>query len=420
MADDASSTAKLRPPHPKPAHVPDALVYDFDLYFDPAYLADPHARILQLHQEAPPVFWTPRGGHWILLSHEGNFEGSRDWEAFSSGMYGPEERAAIMGALPADGPRIPQPIPITLDPPAHGVRRLPLNGAFSPKTMNGWKDDIRNLAIELVEGVKPRGRCEVMAEIAERLPVQVFLKMMGLPLERQGEYRALVKAQLADIDDREASVGHLLAIAASMRDTILERREHPQNDLISLLWRTEIDGREPTLNDMEDYGVLLFTAGLDTVMNGMGLGVRHLAVDQELQAQLRASPDQIAEANEELLRRYTFTVPTRRVPKDTTFQGVEMKAGDRVMIFLPGADLDAKRFPEPGRFDLAREDKVHIAFGAGPHRCLGSHLARIELQILYEELLAHLPAFRLDPDQPLSFHGGHVVGPDVLHIVWDA
>ncbi len=88
-------------------------------------------------------------------------------------------------------------------------------------------------------------------------------------------------------------------------------------------------------------------------------------------------------------------------------------------MFLPAADLDASEFPEPGDFNMKRENNVHIAFGAGPHRCLGSHLARIELQVLYEEMLARLPQFRLDPEQPVTYHGGHVMGPETAHLVWD-
>jgi cytochrome P450 len=185
------------------------------------------------------------------------------------------------------------------------------------------------------------------------------------------------------------------------------------------LWRTEIDGKPMTLELMENYGVVLFIAGLDTVMNGMGFGMRHLATDFALQDQLRANPKLVPEAGEELLRRYTFTVPVRRVAKDLEFDGVPMKAGDRVMLFLAGADLTPSEFPQPEQFDLKRENKVHIAFGGGPHRCLGSHLARVELQILYEEVLAGLPRFRLDPERPPIFHGGHVMGVDSLDLVWD-
>jgi cytochrome P450 len=327
---------------------------------------------------------------------------------------------AMRAALPPGAPHIPQPLPINVDPPLHTKYRLPLNGAFSPKAMNGLKDDIRALARELVAAIAPKGHSEFMGDVAEPLPVNVFLKMFGLPVARAEAYRALVKEHFAQIDfDPKAAIVKLQKVAEIMRDTFLERKANPGDDLISRLWQSNLDGEPTTLEDMENWGVLLFLAGLDTVMNGIGLGVRHLATDPELQARVRQDPSLSQDLTEELLRRYTFTVPVRMAAKDTLWHGAPIKARERVLMLLGGADLDAGRFADPERTDIDREDKVHIAFGTGPHRCLGSHLARIELQILYEELLAGLPPFRLDPAAPPKFHGGNVIGLDTLHLVWD-
>jgi cytochrome P450 len=208
-------------------------------------------------------------------------------------------------------------------------------------------------------------------------------------------------------------------VADAMREEIEARRSDPKDDLISLLWRSKIDGEDMTYEVMEDYAVLLFIAGLDTVINGMGYGVRHLAQNPDMQNRLRAYPAQIPDAMEELLRRYTFTVPTRRVAKDVELAGWTLKEGERLMLYLPAADLDAREFPNPETFDLDRERKVHIAFGVGPHRCLGSHLARIELQIIYEQMLARLPPFRLDESQSVKFHAGNIIAIDTLPLRWD-
>jgi cytochrome P450 len=416
-----SSAPALSPAVAKPAHVPPAAVYDFDMFADPAFRADPHQRILDLVRSAPPVFWTPRnGGHWMLLSHGANFTAARDTEAFTSQFATEAQLKAIQARMPPGTPHIPHAVPINVDPPDHAKYRAPLQKAFSPTAMLALKEDIRALANHLLDRVKNQGRCNFMVDIAEPLPVRVFLKMLGLPLERMEEYRALVKDHLSDPEpDPIKSMMKLLRITAMMRPTMLERREKPQNDLISLLWRSQIDGRATTLEDMENYGVVLFIAGLDTVMNGMGFGVRHLAQNLDLQRELRENPKMIPEAAEELLRRYTFTVPPRRVAKDIEFEGLAMKAGERVMLFLPAADLDPGEFAGSDRFDLKREKKAHIAFNAGPHRCLGSHLARVELQTLYEQMLSRLPQFRLDPEHPPTFHGGHVIGVDSLHLIWD-
>jgi cytochrome P450 len=416
-----SAQASVSPAVSKPAHVPDELVYDFDMFRDPAYVANPHQRILDLVKHAPPVFWTPRnGGHWMLLSHAANFNASRDTERFSSEFIKRDELAAMKAKLPPGMPHIPLPIPINVDPPEHSKYRQPLQRVFSPKAILAIKDNITALATELVDKIKPLGRSEFMKEVAEPLPVRVFLKMLGLPLDRQDEYRAIVSAHLSDPSpDPRAIIPKLQRIAASMRDTFLARRDNPQDDIISLLWKIEIDGKPTTLEDMENYGVLLFIAGLDTVMNGIGHGVRHLAMHPELQEQLRTHPKLVPEATEELLRRYTFTVPPRIVAQDMVFEGAPMKSGERAMLFLPAADLDPKEYRDSENFDLNRENKVHIAFNAGPHRCLGSHLARVELQVIYEVLVNRLPTFRLDPQHPPTFHCGHVVGVDSLHLLWD-
>lgn len=417
-----SGVATLTPAAPKPSHVPDALVYDFDIHNDPALLADPHERILDMIRNAPPVFWTPRnGGGWVVLSHAANYEASRDTEIFSSEFVPQDQMKAMLAALPPGAPHIPQPIPITLDPPEHTKYRQPLQKVFSPKTIAGLRDSIRALAAELIDAVKPNGRCEFMSEIAEPLPVKVFLKMLGLPLDRMAEYRAIVKEHMEAIDtDRQGSMRRLQRISAAMRDVVLDRKENPQDDILSMLWKIEVDGKETTLADMENYGVLLFIAGLDTVMNGMGLAMRGLATDLELQRKLRENPKLIGPASEEMLRRYTFTVPMRIVKKEVVLAGAPMKPGDMVKLFLPAADLDAKEFPQPEKYDLERENNVHIAFGVGPHRCLGSHLARVEIQVLYEEMLSRLPEFRLDPDNRPVMHGGHVMGVESMHLVWEA
>lgn len=407
---------------PKPDHVPDALVYDFDIHGDPELLVDPHARLLDMVRNAPPVFWTPRnGGGWVILSHAANYAASRDTEAFSSEFVPKAQMDAMLASLPPGAPHIPLPVPITLDPPEHTKYRQPLQKVFSPKTIGALRESIKELAADLIKAIKADGSCEFMSAVAEPLPVQVFLKMLGLPLERQDEYRAIVKEHMAAIDsDRAGSMRRLQRIAAAMRDTVLDRKDNPRDDILSMLWKIEIDGKPTTLADMENYGVLLFIAGLDTVMNGMGLAMRGLALDPALQAQLRAEPKMIAEASEEMLRRFTFTVPMRIIKKQVELAGATMMPGEIVKLLLPAADLDAAEFPHPDTYDLKRENNVHIAFGVGPHRCLGSHLARVELQVLYEEMLAGLPEFRLDPERPPVFHGGHVMGIEAMHLVWDA
>jgi cytochrome P450 len=185
----------LSPAVPKPDHVPDALVYDFDIHNDPVLLNGPHERLRQMLAEVPPVFWSPRnGGGWIAMSHAANYTASRDTETFSSAMI-PFEQLQAMWASRAPGtPHMPIPVPINLDPPEHSMYRGPLQKVFSPKTIAAMRDDVRALAIELIDAVKDKGGCEFMGNIAEQLPVKIFLRIMGMPDERYLEYRAVVKA----------------------------------------------------------------------------------------------------------------------------------------------------------------------------------------------------------------------------------
>lgn len=191
---------------PKPRHVPDSAVYDFDLFADPSLKADAHGRILDIVKNAPPVFWTPRnGGHWMLCSHAAVFKASRDPASFTSEFVPYEKVKAMIAALPSGAPHILQPVPINVDPPVHTKFRAPLNTAFSPKAVTALKNDIRNLAIELIGKIKDKGRCEFMSAIAEPLPVQLFLRIFGLPVERQREYRDLAKEHLAGISNPDPS-----------------------------------------------------------------------------------------------------------------------------------------------------------------------------------------------------------------------
>ena len=406
---------------PVPSHVPSEAVYDFDMRFDPKLLADPHERVRELLREAPAVFWTPRnGGRWIVTGHDELFQAARDPKHFSSTYLPPELMQAMMAQMPKGSPRIPQAVPITLDPPEHAKYRAPLQPSFSPKAVLARKDAIGALADELIDSVIEQGHCDFIPAIAEPLPVRVFLRMMGLPESRLGEFRDLVHEYLARTlaDPREGGAMSR-KVADAMHGEIMAHKDDDQDCLLSLLWKTEIDGKPMTLELIEDYSVLLFVAGLDTVINGMGFGIRHLAMNPDLQDQLRADPSLIPDAMEELLRRYSFTIPMRRIAKDVTLGGWKLKSGDWIALYLPGADLDPRAFDMPERFNLNRENNVHMAFGAGVHRCLGSHLARIELEVLYTKLLARLPKFRLDPQRQPIFHAGNIIALDSLPIRWD-
>jgi cytochrome P450 len=413
---DADMAHKVK----RPAHVPASLVYEFDYNSDPAYCRDPHARAADLARHAPPLFWTPyNGGHWMFLSFDAVSDALRDHANFSSEHFSPEAFAAMMVELPEEE-RIPAPVPICIDPPLHGKLRAPLYSTFSPKAALAREQEIRALAGRLVDAIAPRGRCEFQHDVSDVYPVEIFLSMFGLPVEKEREYRDLAKQHLSKISpDLAENMIMMKNIASVMRDTIIERRDQRRDDLISRLWSLELEGEPMSLDLMLSYCVILFIAGLDTVVNALGFGVLHLAADPALQKELRADPRLIPAASEELLRRYAFVAPIRMMKRDCSFHGVQLAQGERVMLFIPGASVDARAYADPTAFNPHREALSHLAFGTGPHICLGSHLARLELKIMYETLLARLPEFRLDPEQPPTFHGSIIAGPTSIHLVWD-
>lgn len=405
----------------KPDHVPEELVFEFDYNHDPGYCKDPHVRAAQLAAEAPAMFWTPyNGGHWMFMSHQAVAEALTDYKKFSSEHFSPEAFAAMMLALPEDE-RIPAPVPICIDPPLHTKLRKPLFSTFSPRSVAAMESRIRALAERLVDGIVKQGRCEFQHAVSDVYPVEIFLSMFGLPVEKEREYRELAKQHLSVISpDLAENMLMMKAIANVLRDTVLERKENPRDDIISMLWALDLDGEPMTLDLMLSYCVILFIAGLDTVVNALGFGVRHLAIDTQLQRSLRENPELIPAAVEEMLRRYAFVAPIRMVKTDTEFRGIKLAQGERIMMFIPGASIDESVYPNATEFSLQREKCSHLAFGAGPHHCLGAHLARLELKIMYETLLQKLPEFRLDPDNPPSFHGSIIAGPTRVHLVWDA
>ena len=390
----------------RPDHVPADHVVDFDFYNDLS-IPEPHDLIARFAAEHP-VFWTPRnGGHWVLAGHPELFEASRNAEVFSSRDMSIPPAAVVFRQLP-----------INADPPEHAIYREPLSRAFSPKAMMALQGKIRDLAIELIEKVRARGSCDFAHEIAEPLPVTIFMQLAGMPLKNLAIYREWV-TDLLTAADGEKKFAVIQTVADAMMEIVAQRKVKREDDLISVLLDTPIDGRPVTDEEMRGFCLLLFIGGLDTVMNGMCYGARHLARNPELQAELRAHPERITDMMEETLRRYTFTMPPRVIAKDADLFGVHFKEGDKVLLMLAGADLDAREFSDPMKFDLNRENKVHMAFNSGPHRCVGSHLARIEMRILYEELLARLPEFRLDPAKPVEITGSNVIGFKSLNLVWD-
>jgi cytochrome P450 len=367
-----------------------SLVVDFDMYDDPRFAKDIHEGLDMLRRDAPGVFFTPRnGGHWVILDSSAIDHVMRTPEIFSSRCMTIPNRA--------DQPRL---IPVSLDPPEHFLYRRLLMNYFEPRAIRQLEGRISFWTETLIAEIREQRQCDFVSAISSRLPIYVFMELVGLPLERHVEFRGLAHQYIALSGDPEK--GEVIAnqILAILTDHIESRIKAPQEDIISKLITADLKGRPLALDELQSIAFLLFIAGLDTVTNAMTFGMRYLARDRSLQTRLRKQPDLIPSAMDELLRRFAFANVPRLVVQDTTLNGAPLSAGDVVFVMLPMLGLDPNINPDPNHVNIDRTGGKHVAFGTGAHVCLGRNLARLELQSLYRSWLAHIPDFEIDDQKP--------------------
>ena len=403
------------------AAIDPARIVDYDVFGDSRFKeeGDLHLGLHKLGEDVGRgIFWTPRnGGHWFINGHELLFDAVRDPDLFSSNNQESGDGAMVM-IPPMEDRNEPRFAPQSLDPPEHGVLRLPLIKAFAPARIMQMETGIRELAARLIADLEHRGRGEFLGSVAEPLPVTVFMKMMGMPLDRLPEFRSWMHDIASDENDKRTAA--FANIDKAMNELIVARQAEPRDDLISRLLDSDLDGRAPSMVDMQSYCLLLFTAGLDTLVNTFTFGMYHLARHPELQERIRADRSLIPPLIEEILRRYAVAMPPRIVTRDAEFGGVKLSKGELVMLMLPAANLDDSAFPDPLNFDIDREIKPHLTFNAGPHRCVGSHLARLELRVFFEEWFARMPNVRPDPEDPPTYRAGLNLTICKLPLIWDS
>ncbi|RAY12612.1 cytochrome P450 [Actinomadura craniellae] len=369
-----------------------------------------HANLDEL-RERHAAFRSDAGqGFWVLTRHDAILAAYQDPELFSS-------RAITV--LDADPPY--QWIPVMLDPPEHTTWRRLLRPLFTPARATAMSDQIRRRCARLVDELAERGSCDFVTDFARVFPTTIFLETMGLPTERLQEFLGWEYTILHQppspqwLDARRAAMGE---VAACFTELIAERRRAPQDDIVSAALDFEIDGRPVTDQELLSLCVLLFLAGLDTVTAALSYSFWHLARHDADRARIAADPGVVPAAVEELLRAHSLVLPGRKVTRDVEFHGCPMKAGDMVLLPISSATRDPRAFPDPQAVDFDRSPNKHIAFGAGPHRCLGSHLARQELQIALQEWHARIPDYRIPDGAPVTEHSGQVIGLDTLPLTW--
>jgi cytochrome P450 len=352
----------------------------------------------------------PRGkGNWVFKSYDIVAEALKMTELFSSDRY-----SGFSQLIGEDWPMLP----LEVDPPLHRPYRLLLNKVFAPSRMSALEDGITETVRNLLDKIRPLGKCEFQQSFGLPLPTTMFLRLMDLPLEDAPTLLAWENELLHGMD-----MAARASAARSIKDYLvgyIEKREQaPADDVVSYIAQAELDGRP--LTSLEKLGMcfVLYGAGLDTVASALGFTFKYLAENPDKQEQLRRRPEIRERAVEELLRANTNVVPNRIVTRDTDFHGVSLKKGDVVALPTMFANHDPALFECPAGVDFDRGNVMrHVSFGSGPHNCLGSHLARRELRIALDEWMNGMPPFRLGEESPVTY-GGSVFGVHSLHLAWD-
>jgi cytochrome P450 len=314
-------------------------------------------------------------------------------------------------------------IPLQIDPPEHTKYRRFMAEWFNTKAIDPLEPEVRKLVNELLDGIAERGECDFHAEFATPLPSTVFLALMGLPQDDLGtllRWRDDIIRPAVDPRDALAVRQRTGAeITAYFDAQIDELRDTPRSGFWSDLVHADFDGRPLDRGELLGMAFLLFIAGLDTVTATLDCFIEYLALHPERRRDLVERPEITQDAVEEMLRVLT---PVQLVPRilaqDVTLGGVDLKAGDHATIVLGAANLDPAVYDDPDEVDFDRERSINLAFGGGPHLCLGINLARLELRVALEEWHRRIPEYSIPPGSVIT-HSPGIRQTDTLPLVWD-
>ncbi|MBI2761047.1 MAG: cytochrome P450 [Chloroflexi bacterium] len=361
-----------------------------------------HAMWRLLRRKAP-VFWnegTPEfPGFWCMTKYDDVMTVSRDPATFISGKgitlnLHPDFNDPAFGRMM-----------IMTDPPRHVRMRRLVNKGFTPRMVAQMEPHVRTITTSIIDEIAAKGSCDFVTEVAARLPLAVICGMMGVPRQDWDLMFSLTNRTLGPDDPEyqttpgdpnqtsQLAVMEMMSYYARM---VLERREQVQDDLVSVLVGSDIDGEKLTDEELLYFCFLLIVAGNETTRNATSGGMLALIEHPHERARLRADAALMPSAIEEILR-YTSPVMhmARLCVRDTVIRGQPIKANDKVVMWYPSANRDEDVFAEPDRFDISRTPNDHLAFGIGEHFCLGAGLARLELRVMFEELLKRAPDMEL-------------------------
>jgi cholest-4-en-3-one 26-monooxygenase len=366
----------------------------------------PHEQLTLLRHEAP-VFrhvgteFDMPPHFWVLTRHADVQAANRDWETYSSAQPG-----SLLNNPPEDVSRDFKTI-IDTDPPTHTRLRKLVNRGFMPKVIGSYEQHLRDVTNEIFDRAVPRGQFDFVVDVAAELPLVAITELLGIPYEDRHKVFEWANRLVGGTDpeyDRgqEARVGAAFELYQYAQDLATERRAQPQDDIITKLI-SAVDGEDDRLGDHEfDLFILtLAVAGSETTRNAMSHGLLALMNNPEQMQRLREAGPEVSDvAVDEILRWATPVSNFRRTAtRDIELHGVHIPKGDPVVLSYASANYDETVFADPHHFDITRSPNPHVSFGGGgPHFCLGSHLARLEIKLLFEALLTHTGDIQLDGD----------------------
>jgi cytochrome P450 len=358
----------------------------------------------ELRESSPAFFNTYGPGYWVFTRHDEVRDIYRNPDLFSSESITPWEPDPLYRFVPTQ-----------IDRPDHVKYRRILNPWFGPDAVEKMTPRAREICGRLVAEVAPQGSCDFTHEFALRYPTEVFLEMIGVPYQEADKFVPWVEDFFGgfsgDPAGQQAMVDALSGIKDYWRRALDERRGEPEpreGDLASYLMHAEFDGKSLDEAIVLDMLQVLVLAGLDTTRATLGYIFWDLGKHPERRRRLIDDPSLIPDAVEEYLRFYTIIFGDgRKVTRDEEFYGVQLKKGDMVYALVSGANRDPREYEQADEVVLDRSGNHHFGFAGGPHRCLGIHLARRELQLGVEEWLRVIPDFRIAVDEhTLSERGG--------------
>ena len=386
---------------------------DLDLLDGNWYASQPYDDWAWMREHAP-AYWDAKGEVWALTRYDDVLAVEKDPARFSS-YTAPRPHGNHL------------PMMISMDDPEHSRRRKLVARGFTPRRVRDHEETIRRICTQIVDKVAPKGECDFVWDIAAPLPLLLIADMLGFPPDAYDDLLRwsddLIRATTVDPPQEvaEAGLNAMLEFREFQLGVIADRRARPQEDLVTILCEAEIEGERLDDESIIQESLLILIGGDETSRHVMTDGMLALLAHPDQLAILRDDPAAIEVGVEELLRWVTpIKNMSRTATVDVELHGETLREGDQVILMYPAANRDPRVFDDPDTFDVRRNPNPHIAFGFGPHFCMGASLARIELRVMFSELLRRLPDLHLAGDPLPRRSSNFISGPEAMPVAFSA